>query len=135
MKVLVLCTGNSCRSIIAQGLINGLLEGVKCESAGSFPKPAVNPNAKRVLKELGLWRDEYRPKRIEEVLEEEYTLVITVCDRARESCPLFPKDVKVIHVPFEDPEGKDYEEFLKLAKEMKEKLLPLVKKSLYGDSR
>jgi len=130
LRVLILCTGNSCRSIIGQALINGRLKGVECESAGSSPKGTVNPNAVKLLKEKGLWREEYRSKGIDEVIGREFDLVITVCDRAKEECPTFPSRVKVIHLPFKDPEGKGYEEFKRLFKEMEEKLLPVVCKAL-----
>lgn len=129
-KVLVLCTGNSCRSIIAEALINKHIDGVSAQSAGVRASGRVNPNAKRVLEANGAWRDEYRSKTLEEVLHVEFDLVVTVCDNAKESCPIFPKQTKVIHVGFIDPDGKEYEEFVKTYKEIETTLLPIVKAEL-----
>jgi len=126
-KVLILCTGNSCRSIIAEGLINKYLDGVKAYSAGVNPSGRVNENAKKVLVKEGAWRDEYHSKDIDEIMDIDFDLVVTVCDNAKETCPTFPKKVKTIHIGFVDPDGKGYEEFEKLVEEMKERLLPKIK--------
>ncbi|MDO9266262.1 MAG: arsenate reductase ArsC [Sulfurimonas sp.] len=129
-KVLVLCTGNSCRSIIAEALINKYIDGVSAYSAGVRASGRVNPNAKAVLEANGAWRDEYRSKTLEEVLHVDFDLVVTVCDNAKESCPIFPKQTKVIHVGFADPDGKEYEEFVKTYNEIETTLLPIVKAEL-----
>jgi len=123
-KVLVLCTGNSCRSIIAEAILKA--EGINAMSAGSNPSGRVNPNAKRVLEENGIW-DEFYSKSIDEVKDIDFDLVVTVCDNAKETCPVFPKKTKTIHIPFKDPEGKGYEEFVKTYSEIKSKLLPVVR--------
>ncbi|WP_457561164.1 arsenate reductase ArsC [Caminibacter sp.] len=125
MKILVMCTGNSCRSIIAEAILKD--EGFDVKSCGSSPSGGVNENAKKVLKEKGKWRDEFYSKSIDEVINKDFDLVITVCDNAKESCPVFPKKTEVIHIPFEDPDGKEYEEFVKTYDLIKEKLLPIVK--------
>lgn len=129
-KVLVLCTGNSCRSIIAEALINKYIDGVSAQSAGVKASGRVNPNAKKVLEANGAWRDEYHSKTLEEVLHVDFDLVVTVCDNAKESCPIFPKQTKVIHVGFVDPDGKEYEEFVKTYNEIETTLLPIVKAEL-----
>jgi len=129
-SVLILCTGNSCRSIIAEALINRYLDGVKAYSAGVNPKKEVNSLAKRVLKEHECWSDEYYSKDIDEVSNIDFDLVVTVCDNAKETCPTFPKDVKQIHVGFKDPDGADYEEFIKTYNDIKETLLKVVKKEI-----
>ena len=129
-KVLVLCTGNSCRSILAEGLINKHLPGIEARSAGSKPSGKVNENAKKILEQEGAWKDEYHSKPIDEVMNEDFDLVVTVCDNAKESCPVFPKKTKVIHVGFEDPDGKPFEAFEKLLQQMKTKLLPTIQKEL-----
>ncbi|HGZ69986.1 MAG TPA: arsenate reductase ArsC [Nitratifractor sp.] len=134
-KVLVLCTGNSCRSIIAEAIINAKLEGVDAHSSGVKASGKVNPNAERLLKEKGIWRDEYHSKTLEEVINNEYDLVITVCDHANETCPMFPKPAPKIHVGFEDPDGKGYEAFEETYKEIEEILLPKVEESLTRISR
>jgi len=126
-KVLVMCTGNSCRSIIGEALINSYLDGVKAYSAGVKPTGKVNPNAKKVLLEFGCWKESYHSKNLDEVLDIDFDLVVTVCDNAKESCPMFPKPVKKIHVSFEDPDGKDYGEFVKTYHQIKKELLPKIK--------
>jgi len=129
-KVLILCTGNSCRSIIAEALINKKLDGIKAYSSGVKASKKVNPNAKKVLQENNCWRDQYHSKVIEDVMDIDYDLVVTVCDNANESCPIFPKNTKVIHVGFEDPDKKEYSEFINTFNLIEQNLLPIVKKEL-----
>ena len=133
-KVLILCTGNSCRSIIAEALINTHLEGIVAESSGVKASGRVNANAEKLLKEHGEWRDNYHSKVIEEVINTEFDLVVTVCDNAKESCPLFPHKTDVIHVGFEDPDGKAYEAFEETRELILNELLPAVKKHFTGAS-
>ena len=129
-KVLILCTGNSCRSIIAEALINAELDGIAAESSGVKASGRVNPNAKKILEETGIWKDTYHSKTLDTVIDNDYDLVVTVCGHAQETCPMFPKPVKTIHVGFEDPDGKAYEAFEETFKEIKEILLPKVKEAL-----
>ena len=129
-KVLILCTGNSCRSIIAEALINAELEGIDAESSGVKASGSVNPNAKKVLEQAAIWKDAYHSKTLGTVIDNDYDLVVTVCGHAQETCPMFPKPVKTIHVGFEDPDGKKFEAFEETFKEIKEILLPKVKKAL-----
>ena len=129
-KVLILCTGNSCRSIIAEALINAELEGIDAESSGVKASGRVNPNAKKVLGQSGMWRDEYHSKTLDTVIDNDYDLVVTVCGHAQETCPMFPKPVKTIHVGFEDPDGKEFKAFEETFKEIREMLLPKVKEAL-----
>lgn len=125
-KVLILCTGNSCRSIIAEGLINKYFHNIKAYSAGSNPSKKVNPYAKKVLEEENAWREEYHSKTIEEIMQyAPFDLAITVCDNAAKNCPIFP-NTKTIHIPFEDPDGKEYEEFIKTKEEIKKRLFPVL---------
>ncbi len=125
-KVLVMCTGNSCRSIIAEALINANLPDIIAYSCGTKPAGKVNENAKKVLLKHGVWNEKYHSKNISEVIDIEFDLVVTVCDSAKEECPIFPKPVKKIHLSFEDPDGKGVEEFEKTYNEIKNKLLPMV---------
>jgi len=129
-KVLIMCTGNSCRSIIGEALVNAFLEGVEAKSCGVAPSGRVNPNAKRVLQEHGIWDERYRSKHLDEVMDEDFDLVVTVCDHAKETCPMFPKPLKKIHVGFEDPDGKPYEAFEKIYEEIKRILLPKIEDAL-----
>lgn len=129
-KVLILCTGNSCRSIIAEAQINAFVDGAVSDSSGVKASGRVNPNAKKLLEQKGIWKEEYHSKVIDTVIDNEYDLVVTVCGHANETCPTFPKAVKVIHVGFEDPDGKGFEEFEKTYDEIYETLLPKVKEEL-----
>ena len=129
-KVLMLCTGNSCRSIIAEALINAELEGISADSSGVKASGRVNPNAKKILEQEGIWRDDYHSKTLDTVIDNDYDLVVTVCGHAQETCPMFPKAVKTIHIGFEDPDGKDFEAFVATLAEIREILLPIVKKEL-----
>ena len=129
-KVLVMCTGNSCRSIIGEALINAKLDGIKAYSCGVNPSGKVNPNAKKVLELNNIWSDNYYSKHLDEVINIEFDLVVTVCDHAKETCPMFPKPVKKIHVGFEDPDGKDFSAFVDTYNEIEEVLLPKVADAL-----
>lgn len=129
-RVLILCTGNSCRSIIAEALINAKLDGISSDSSGVRASGRVNPNAQELLTQKGIWEDRYHSKVIEEVLNNEYDLVVTVCDHANETCPMFPKATKVIHVGFEDPDGKEFSAFEDTYAEIEEVLLPKVVEAL-----
>ena len=128
-QILILCTGNSCRSIMAEALINAKLGNcIEAQSSGVKASGVVNPHAKELLESKGYWRDDYHSKVIETVLNTEFDLVVTVCDNAKESCPMFPKAVKVIHVGFEDPSGKAEEEYEKTLSLIESELLPIMEK-------
>lgn len=129
-KVLVLCTGNSCRSIIAEALINAFVDGAEAQSSGVRASGRVNPNAKRVLEENGIWRNSYHSKTLDTVIDEDFNLVVTVCDHAGKTCPIFPKAVEKMHVGFEDPDGKGYKEFEKTYNEIQNILIPKIKEAL-----
>ena len=129
-RVLILCTGNSCRSIIAEALINAKLDGISADSSGVKASGKVNPNAKKLLEEKGIWKSEYHSKTLDTVIENDYDLIVTVCDHANETCPMFPKPIPKIHVGFEDPDGKVFEAFEETYKEIEEILLPKVREAL-----
>ena len=104
MKTLILCTGNSCRSQMAEGILKSLDSRLKVFSAGTKPEKIVNPNAVAVMKEIGLDISLNHPKSVDEFLTEEFDYVITVCDHAKESCPVFTGIVKNrLHLGFDDP--------------------------------
>ncbi|MDC1026390.1 arsenate reductase ArsC [Candidatus Thioglobus sp.] len=127
-KVLVLCTGNSCRSIIAEALINSELgDRIEVYSSGVSASGSVNPNAKKILEIKNIWKDEYHSKRLKTLLHIDFDLVITVCDNASQTCPIFPGKTELVHLGFEDPDGKNFEEFEACYKQVKSKLIPLVK--------
>ena len=122
-KVLVMCTGNSCRSIIGEALINASLDGVQAYSCGVAPSGKVNPNAKKVLEENQIWSDSYSSKHLDSLSDIAFDLVVTVCDNAKETCPIFPKKTKIIHVGFVDPDGEKYSAFEQTYKDIKNELL------------
>jgi len=133
-QVLILCTGNSCRSIMAEAMINAKLgDCVEAQSSGVKASGKVNPHAQALLESKGEWRESYHSKVIETVLDTAFDLVITVCDAAKETCPMFPKAVKTMHVGFEDPSGKAVEEYEKTYDLIEKELLPIVKKELCPD--
>ncbi|MEW6545229.1 MAG: arsenate reductase ArsC [Nitrospirota bacterium] len=102
-RVLFLCTGNSCRSQMAEGLLRHLA-GDRFEVASAGTRPAgLNPGAVEVMREIGLDIAHHRSKGIEEFQGETFAYVVTVCDRARESCPVFPGAATVLHWSFDDP--------------------------------
>ncbi len=130
-KVLILCTGNSCRSIIAEALLNhDLSDYIEAHSSGVAASGRVNANAKKVLEQNNMWNDAYHSKVIEKVMDIQFDLVITVCGNAQETCPVFPGKTEVMHVGFEDPDGKDFDAFLQTFAEIREKLIPIVKNKL-----
>ncbi len=130
-NVLILCTGNSCRSIMAEALINEKLgDCVHAQSSGVKASGQVNPHAKALLEAKGYWRDAYHSKVIETVLDTAFDLIVTVCDHAKETCPVFPHAVKTIHVGFEDPSGKAQIEYEKTLDLIEKELLPVIKAEL-----
>ena len=129
--VLVLCTGNSCRSQMAEVLLNVDLAGrVRALSAGTRPQPRVADGAIEALKLAGLPTGGLRPKDIDAVLNENIDLVVTVCDNAREACPVFPRPVPMIHLPFHDPHGEPLESFLAVRDDIRARLVAAVREKL-----
>jgi arsenate reductase len=103
-RILVLCTGNSCRSILAEALFRELGgERVAVESAGSVPAGAVNPRTERVLDEVGIAHDWARSKSMTQFLNQPFDHVVTVCDDAAEVCPTFPGPAARTHWSIPDP--------------------------------
>jgi len=129
--VLVLCTGNSCRSQMAQVILNHDLAGqVRALSAGIQPQPKVADHALEALRLSGLPAKGLYPKDIDAVLHEAIDLVVTVCDNAREACPVFPRAVPSIHLPFHDPHGEPLESFVAVRDEIRARLVPAVRAAL-----
>ena len=113
-RVLILCTGNSCRSHMAEGILRSLAgEYLEVCSAGSHPAGYVHPLAIAALAEAGLDISGHHSKHLEEFLSQDVETVITVCGRADQVCPVFPGQVNRHHFPFEDPahaEGTEEEQ-------------------------
>ncbi len=104
MKILILCTGNSCRSQMAQGFLKSFDSSIEVLSAGTFPSSTVNPLAIKVMSEVGIDISSSKPKNVSQYLNDKWDYVITVCDDANETCPVFYGDVKQrLHFAFEDP--------------------------------
>lgn len=112
-RVLILCTGNSCRSQMAEGLWRKLAAGAwESFSAGSDPAGYVHPMAVEAMAELGIDISDGVSKNVREFIDQPFDLVITVCGGAKESCPTLPGAERVEHWPFDDPahaEGSDEE--------------------------
>jgi arsenate reductase len=103
-RLLILCTGNSCRSQMAEGWVNHELSEVwEAHSAGTRPAEAVHPLAVQAMAEVGIDISRGRPQSLDVYLDQTWDLVITVCDSARESCPVFPGPVESLHISFPDP--------------------------------
>jgi len=115
-RVLELCTGNSCRSQMAEGWINHLLGGRwEARSAGTAPAGRVHPLAVRAMAEVGIDISGGRPEQVGVYLDQAWDLVVTVCDSAKESCPAFPRPVSKIHISFPDPAAVEGTEEEKMA--------------------
>jgi len=126
MKILVLCTGNSCRSQMAEGYLKSFNPNWHVVSAGTDPSSAVHPIAIKVMKEEGIDLSKSKPKSVNQFLNDEFDYVITVCGGAKEQCPVFGGGVKKnIHIGFDDPaeaEGSEeciLSEFLRIRDEIK----------------
>jgi len=132
-RVLILCTGNSCRSQMAEAWVNRLLAGRwEARSAGTAPAPAVHPLAVAVMAEEGIDITGARPELVDARLGEHWDLVVTVCDSAKEACPVFPGAVPRMHVGFEDPAeavGSEEERlamFRRVRDEIRSRLIPQI---------
>lgn len=111
-RILILCTGNSCRSQMAEGFLKSFDPELEVFSAGTNPAARVSPNAIRVMAEKGIDISSEYPKDVNRFLGESFDYVITVCDNAKETCPVFMGKVNSrLHIGFDDPaEAKGSEE-------------------------
>jgi arsenate reductase len=139
-KVLFLCTENACRSQMAEGLVNHYLAGkVKAFSAGVAPKE-VNPRAIQVMAELGIDISGQRAKSLNVFEGQQFDLVITVCDRARQQCPFFTGAARMLHMGFTDPgsaQGSAEEimaVFRQVRDEMQQQVIPLLEREAAGQA-
>ena len=104
MKILIICTGNSCRSQIAQGFLQSFDSNIKVYSAGTKPASKINEKAVAVMNEVGIDISKHKPESVDNYLNEVWDYVITVCDDANETCPVFAgKVTQRLHFGFEDP--------------------------------
>ena len=103
-SILILCTGNSCRSRMAEGFLKSFDPELDVYSAGTKPSDSIHPRAVQVMREVGIDISRGHPKNVDQFLNRTFDYVITVCDNARETCPVFLGGVKErLHIGFEDP--------------------------------
>jgi len=103
-KILILCTGNSCRSQMAEGFLKSFDENLEVYSAGTKPAERVNPYAVKAMNEVGIDISNGVAEDVDKYLSQSFDYVITVCDNAKETCPVFMGDVKHrLHIGFDDP--------------------------------
>ncbi len=133
LKILFLCTGNSCRSQMAEGWAKHLkMDKIDAYSAGVSPKP-LDPRAVQVMAEAGVDISNHRSKHLDELKDIQLDYVVTVCDSAHESCPVFPGKTKVVHVGFDDPprlakQAKTEEEALTCYRRVRDEIKLFVEK-------
>jgi arsenate reductase (thioredoxin) len=127
MKVLILCTGNSCRSQMAQGWLQSFDQSIEVHSAGTVPASRISQKAVETMAEAGIDISSHYPKSVDLYLKDQWDWVITVCGDANESCPAFMGDVKHrLHMGFDDPShatGSDEfirNEFIRVRDEIKQ---------------
>ena len=103
-RILILCTGNSCRSQMAEGFLKSFDNDLEVFSAGTHPASRVHPRAIAIMEEAGIDISDNRPKSLDQFLSLPFDYVITVCDNAKEACPVFVGPVKHrLHLGFADP--------------------------------
>jgi arsenate reductase len=116
---------------MAEAIINHDLAGkVRALSAGIAPQAKVADGAIEALKLIGLPTAGLYPKDMDAVLNEDIDLVVTVCDNAKESCPVFPRPIPRIHIPFHDPHGEALESFVRVRDDIRSRLVAAVKTAL-----
>ncbi|MBE0676455.1 MAG: arsenate reductase ArsC [Bacteroidales bacterium] len=137
MKILILCTGNSCRSQMAHGFLQSFNERLYVRSGGTEPTAQINPKAVEVMADLGIDISHNTPHLVDEYLHEEWDYVITVCDHANETCPAFFGKVKHrLHLGFEDPSHATgtpefiHSEYIRVRDEIREAILKFYKTNL-----
>lgn len=104
MRILILCTGNTCRSQMAEGFLKSFDSELQVFSAGTKSETVVNPRAITVMHEIGIDISHGKPESVENFVDKDFDFVITVCDGAKEICPVFTGNVKHrLHIGFDDP--------------------------------
>jgi arsenate reductase len=104
MKILIICTGNTCRSQMAEGFLRSFNSELEVYSAGTMAEGVVNPYAVKAMAELGIDISNQQPESVSQYINQAFDYVITVCDGAHEACPVFTGDVKKrLHIGFDDP--------------------------------
>jgi arsenate reductase len=134
-KILILCTGNSCRSQMAEEFLKSFDPELEVYSAGTNPSKQVHPKAIQVMNEVGIDLSKNYPKLVDQFITESFDYVITVCDNAKETCPVFIGKVgKQLHIGFDDPaeatgtEDEILSEFRRIRDEIKNELQSFLRK-------
>ena len=137
MKILILCTGNSCRSQMAEGFLKDFDENLEVFSAGTKPSHEVHPKAIQVMEELGIDISKNQPENVDLYLNQAFDYVITVCGGAKETCPTFNgKVANHLHIGFEDPadatgtEDEILNEFRRIRDEIERDFYEFYKKNI-----
>lgn len=130
MNILFLCTGNSCRSQIAEGWTRALIGDVFEAYSAGIETHGMNPHAVQVMQEAGVDISGHHSKTLDELKDVSFDYVVTVCDSASESCPIFPGQTQKIHKGFEDPpklaKGLPQEEALKIYRRVRDEIRKFV---------
>lgn len=131
LNILFLCTGNSCRSQMAEGWARHLKADVLIPFSAGVQPQGVNPWAVRVMEEAGVDMTPHWSKHVDELRDVAFDYVVTVCDNAREACPVFPGAARTVHVPFDDPPAlarnvADEEEILSIYRRVRDQIRAFV---------
>ena len=131
LKILFLCTGNSCRSQMAEGWTKNLKHAQLDVWSAGIEAHGLNPYAVRVMAEAGVYISEQKSEIVEQLLDIPFDYVITVCDHARDNCPVFPLPIKSIHKSFDDPpflaqSAKSEEEVLEIYRRVRDEIRDFV---------
>ena len=136
MRILILCTGNSCRSKMAEGFLKSFDSNLEVYSAGTNPGTETHPKAVQVMNEIGINISDTKPENVSKFINFSFDYVIRVCGNAQETCPVFIGELKnKLHIGFEDPaeaKGND-EEVLHVFKTIRDEILRDFKK-FYQDN-
>ena len=133
-RVLILCTGNSARSQMAEGLLRDLAgDRFDVFSAGTKPV-GLNPNAVEAMAEIGIYIADHRSKSVNEFSGQQFDYVITVCDSAKESCPIFPDGGELIHHSFDDPAATPGDQQLPAFREVRDQMHVWLKSLIRDES-
>lgn len=133
LKILFLCTGNSCRSQMAEGWARALKRDVIEAHSAGIEARGLNPLAVKVMAEAGVDISGQKSKRVDELKGVAFDCVVTVCDNAHETCPLFPGETRIVHVDFDDPprlarEARTEEEALACYRRVRDEIRAFVEK-------
>ena len=133
LRILFLCTGNSCRSQMAEGWTKHLKANVIEPYSAGIETHGLNPLAVRVMSEAGVDISSHKSKHVNDVKDINFDYVVTVCDQANKSCPMFPGKTKVVHVGFDDPpklakHAKNEQEALDCYRRIREEIKSFIEK-------